>query len=96
MLIAWSVGQIVRTPCSAYQVARAGSITRAITVVIPNRFWATCAITRLVLSPSVEAMKKSASPIPASRRASISIPCPTVKRPPASSHEVESPASSRS
>src|SRR4051812_4366206 len=94
--IAACVGQIVWRPCSAYQVARAGSMIRAITCSTLNLRLAIWAITRFVLSPSVEAMKTSASAIPASESASISIAWPTVKRPPASSHDVDWPSSSRS
>ena len=47
---------MVFMPCSPYQSARAGSITRTIVRSTPNRRWASCAITRFVLSPAVEAM----------------------------------------
>src|SRR5919198_642029 len=55
-------------PCCAYHSARAGSMTRAITLGTSNWRWAIWAIVRFVLSPSVEAMKTSASSMPASRR----------------------------
>ena len=42
-------------------------------------------MTMLVLSPSVEAMKTSASSIPAASSASVSSPAPTVNWPPRSS-----------
>src|SRR5215218_1401835 len=90
------VGQIVCTPCSAYQAARRGSSTRAITFSTPNRRWAICETTRLVLSPLVEAMKTSASSMPASVSASISSAVPIVKRPPASSQLWPSSTSRRS
>ena len=44
--IAIWVGQIVCRPCSAYQAARRGSSTRAITFWTPKRRWASCATTR--------------------------------------------------
>src|SRR4051812_24165289 len=90
------VGQMVWTPCSPYQAARRGSRTRAITFDTPNRSWAICETTRLVLSPLVEAMNTSASSIPASVRASISSAVPIVKRPPASSQLWPSSTSRRS
>src|SRR6476646_4447545 len=52
-------------------------------------------MTMFVLSPSVEAMKASASSIPAATSASVSRPAPTVKRPPRSSQALSSPTSSR-
>src|SRR6478672_2026516 len=52
-------------------------------------------MTMLVLSPSVEAMKASASSIPAATRASVSRPAPTVNWPPRSSQPLSSPTSSR-
>src|SRR4051794_33970887 len=76
--IAICVGQIVRTPCSLYQAARRGSSTRATTRATPKRRWATWAITRLVLSPLVEAMKTSARSTPASISASSSMAVPIV------------------
>src|SRR4051812_12441545 len=79
------VGHTVWRPCSAYHLARAGSSTRTTTRSMWNRRRAIWAITRLVLSPSVEATNASACSIPASRRASISRAVPTVKRPPRSS-----------
>ena len=57
--IAICVGQIVCRPCSAYQAARRGSSTRAITRGTSKRRWAIWETTRLVLSPFVEAMKTS-------------------------------------
>ena len=42
---------------------------------------ATCAMTRFVLSPFVATTTASASSIPAARRMSMSIPCPTMKPP---------------
>ena len=78
---AWS-GEIVSSPARAYQAARAGSITRTITRSTPKRVWAICAITRFVLSPSVEAMNTSARSMPASISASISSAVPTVNWPP--------------
>ena len=51
-------------PCSPYQSARAGSITRTITFSTPKRFWAIWAMIRFVLSPSVEAMNTSARSMP--------------------------------
>ena len=87
---------MVCRPCSAYQVARAGSMTRTSTLSTWKRRWAIWAIVRFVLSPSVEAMNRSAWSIPASTSASTSMPCPTVNRPPASSHEDGCPASRRS
>src|SRR5215210_5856080 len=90
------VGQIVCTPCSAYQAARRGSSTRAITLGTSNRRWAIWDTTRLVLSPLVEAMKTSASSMPASVSASISSAVPIVKRPPASSQPCPSSTSRRS
>ena len=71
-------------------------MTRTITRGTLNRRWAIWAMTRLVLSPSVEAMKTSADSMPPSSSASISIAWPTVKRPPLSSHDVVCPSSSRS
>ena len=94
--IAICVGQIVCTPCSAYQAARRGSSTRAITFGTSKRRWAICETTRFVLSPLVEAMKTSASSMPASVSASISSAVPIVKRPPASSQPCPSSTSSRS
>src|SRR4051794_8588648 len=79
------VGQTVCRPCSAYHLARAGSSTRTTTRSTPKRRLAICAITRLVLSPSVEATNASACSMPASSSASISSAVPTVKRPPESS-----------
>src|SRR3954454_8086902 len=67
--IAACVGQMVCIPCSEYHVARAGSMIRAITWSTLNFRLAIWAITRLVLSPSVEAMNTSASAIPASSSA---------------------------
>src|SRR3954470_8428941 len=90
------VGQMGWTPCSPCQAARRGSRTRAITFDTPNRSWAICETTRLVLSPLVEAMNTSASSIPASVRASISSAVPIVKRPPASSQLWPSSTSRRS
>ena len=75
------VGQIVCRPCSAYQAARRGSSTRAITFGTSKRRCASCETTRLVLSPFVEAMKTSASAMPASVSASISSAVPIVNRP---------------
>src|SRR5690606_37888239 len=63
-VIANCVGQIVSSPCSLYQAARAGSSTRAITRSTPKRFCAICEITRFVLSPLVEATNTSASAMP--------------------------------
>ena len=94
--IATLVGEIVCRPCSAYQVARAGSITRTITCSTPKRRCTIWAIVRFVLSPSVEAMNTSARSIPASSSASISSAVPTVNGPPASSQLRLWPASSRS
>src|SRR5215213_9278646 len=94
--IADFVGQIVLSPCWAYQSERAGSSTRTITLGTPKRLCASWAMTRLVLSPSVEAMNTSASPMPAASSASISSAVPTVKRPPASSQELSMPTSRRS
>src|SRR5829696_1783618 len=91
--IAICVGQIVCTPCSAYQAARRGSSTRAITRGTENRRFASWATTRLVLSPLVEAMNTSAFSIPASISASSSSAVPIVNRPPASSQEVPSSTS---
>ena len=79
--IACLVGEIVCRPCSPYQSARAGSITRTITFCTPNRFWAIWAMMRLVLSPAVEAMKTSARSIPAWISASVSSAVPTVNWP---------------
>src|SRR5215210_533492 len=90
------VGQIVCTPCSAYQAARRGSSTRAITLGTSNRRWAIWDTTRFVLSPLVEAMNTLASSMPASVSASISSAVPIVKRPPASSHPCPSSTSRRS
>src|SRR5829696_8073420 len=90
------VGQIVCTPCSAYQAARRGSSTRAITFGTWKRRWAICETTRLVLSPFVEAMKTSASSMPASVSASSSSAVPIVNRPPASSQPCPSSTSKRS
>ena len=83
--IACLVGEIVCRPCSPYQSARAGSITRTIAFSTPKRFWAICAITRFVLSPAVEAMNTSARSMPAWISASVSSAVPTVNWPPASS-----------
>src|SRR4051812_41681662 len=66
------------------------------TLDTPKRRWAICETTRLVLSPLVEAMKTSASSIPASVSASISSAVPIVKRPPASSQPWPSSTSRRS
>src|SRR5436305_4704545 len=52
-------------------------------------------MTMLVLSPSVEGMKTSASAIPAASSASLSRPAPTVNWPPRSSQLFSSPTSSR-
>ena len=87
MSIATRVGQIVFSPCFSYHSARSGSRIRAITVGTLKRRFAICAITMLVLSPSVEAMNASACSIPAASSASISSPVPTVNWPPSSSHE---------
>ena len=94
--IAIAVGQTVCRPCSAYQAARRGSRMRAITFGTSKRRWASWETTRLVLSPLVEAMKTSASAMPASSSASISSAVPIVKRPPAASHAWPSSTSSRS
>src|SRR5262249_18068592 len=94
--IAICVGQIVCSPCSEYHAARRGSSTRAFTRSTLKRRCAICATTRFVLSPLVEAMKTSASSMPASISASTSSAVPIVKRPPASSHERPSSTSSRS
>src|SRR5215218_5741278 len=83
--IAVCVGQTVWSPCSAYQRARAGSSTRTTTRSIWNRRFAIWAITRFVLSPSVEATNASASSMPAASSASSSSAVPSVKRPPRSS-----------
>ena len=89
-------GRWSATPCSAYQAARRGSSTRAITFGTSKRRWAICETTRFVLSPLVEAMKTSASSMPASISASISSAVPIVKRPPASSQPWPSSTSRRS
>src|SRR5829696_1229742 len=94
--IAIWVGQIVCSPCSAYHAARRGSRMRAMTRGTSKRRCASCATTRFVLSPLVEAMKTSASSIPDSVSASSSSAVPIVKRPPASSHDWPSSTSSRS
>ena len=97
---AWSmaccVGQIVSSPCSPYQAARAGSATRTTTRGTLKRRWASWAMTRLVLSPRVAAMNTSACSIPASTRPSTSSAAPTVNRPPASSQLIDWSLSSRS
>src|SRR5919198_30281 len=85
MSIATAVGQTVDRPCSSYHCARAGSSTRTTTVGTLKRRLAICAITRLVLSPSVAATNASARSMPASSRASISSAVPTVNDPPWSS-----------
>src|SRR5215218_7426918 len=94
--IAIWVGQIVCTPCSAYQAARRGSSTRAITFGTSKRRPAICETTRFVLSPFVEAMNTSASSMPASVSASSSSAVPIVNRPPASSQPWPSSTSRRS
>src|SRR4051794_16591194 len=96
MSIAVWVGETISRPCSAYQVARPGSSTRATTLGTSKHRWAIWAMTRLVLSPLVDAMKTSASSMPASSRASTSSAVPTVKRPPRSSQEPSIGSSSRS
>src|SRR5215210_9003903 len=88
------VGQTVWRPCSAYQRARAGSSTRTTTRSTLKRRFATCAITRFVLSPSVEATNASARSIPAASRASISSAVPSVNCPPRSSQLFAWPRSS--
>ena len=59
-----------------------------------KRRFATCAITRLVLSPSVEATNASARSMPAASRASISRAVPSVNWPPRSSQLCSCPRSS--
>src|SRR5439155_5959233 len=94
--IACLVGEIVCSPCSPYQLARAGSITRTITRSTPKRRWAIWAMIKFVLSPSVEAMNTSARAIPACSSASISSAVPTANWPPESSQLRLWPASRRS
>src|SRR5204862_1714138 len=94
--IACLVGEIVCRPCSPYQLARAGSITRTITRSTPKRRCAIWAMIRFVLSPSVEAMNTSARATPACSSASISSAVPTVNWPPESSQLWLWPASRRS
>jgi hypothetical protein len=96
MSIACLVGEIVCRPCSPYQSARAGSITRTIVFSTPKRFWAIWAMTRLVLSPAVDAMNTSARSMPAWINASVSSAVPTVNWPPESSQLWLCPASRRS
>ena len=60
-------------------------MTRTITFSTPKRRWAIWAITRLVLSPAVDAMNTSARSIPAWISASVSSAVPTVNWPSASS-----------
>ena len=79
------VGQTVWRPWSEYHLARAGSSTRTTTFSTSKRRWAIWAITRLVLSPSVEATKASARSMPACSSASISSAVPSVNWPPRSS-----------
>src|SRR4051794_17946263 len=83
--IAIFVGQTVFSPCCSYHAARAGSSTRTTTLSTRKRFCAIWAITRFVLSPSVDATKASARSMPASISASISRAVPTVNEPPCSS-----------
>ena len=96
MSIATAVGHTVCRPCWLYHSARSGSRTRTITLGTLNRRWAIWEITRLVLSPSVEAMNTSARSMPAASSASISRAVPTVNWPPRFSHESSIPMSSRS
>src|SRR5436190_3181075 len=96
MSMAPCVGEIVSMPCSAYQAARAGSMTRHSTRATSKRRWAIWPMTMLVLAPSVAATKQSARSSPASSGASTSSAVPTLNSPPRASHVPTSPTSRRS